>query len=74
LQDNADLIFVPKSQSAPASWDWREKGAITPVKNQGQLGDVQSIVTEGNEYKVIFFIPSLFHYIFLVEYKYRKFW
>ncbi|XP_060552772.1 procathepsin L-like [Ruditapes philippinarum] len=46
LQDNADLIFVPKSQSAPASWDWREKGAITAVKNQGQLGDVQSIVTE----------------------------
>lgn len=28
----------------PQSWDWRTKGAIGPVRNQGQMGDAQSIV------------------------------
>lgn len=35
---NTNLEFVP------SSWDWRQKGAIGPVQNQGQLGDVITIV------------------------------
>ena len=32
----------------PTSFDWRTKGAISPVKNQGMLGDAQAIVAAGN--------------------------
>ena len=34
-------------QFAPEAWDWRTKGALGPVRNQGQLADVQSIVATG---------------------------
>lgn len=33
-----------KLKFAPASWDWRQQGAVTPVQNQGMLGDAQAIV------------------------------
>jgi len=27
--------YKPSNKKAPASWDWREKNVVTPVKNQG---------------------------------------
>ncbi|XP_053377419.1 procathepsin L-like [Mercenaria mercenaria] len=41
VKDKTSLTF------APQSWDWRTKGAIGPVQNQGMLGDAQSIVAAG---------------------------
>lgn len=39
--EDSSIVF------APVSWDWRSKGAVGPVQDQGQLGDAQAIVAAG---------------------------
>jgi len=36
---------VEPSAVTPKSWDWRSKGAVGPVENEGEEGDVSAIVT-----------------------------
>lgn len=31
-------MYVNSGMKAPASWDWRDHGAVTPIKDQGQCG------------------------------------
>ena len=45
LQDNDKEIVVLNSAEDPSSIDWRDKGLVTPVENQGQLGSSGIFVT-----------------------------